>query len=123
MFGIEAPSPAGVERVVERGAENPSVLGAVVALSCGIGAGSGPKAWEHASCKRQVSGSNPLTGPQVNEGFAASSRRPRGTPKVTPGVVGIIDAAGRLWDMRPPRAAYPSASSRGAGGYGTMEHK
>jgi len=26
------------------GAENPSVLGAVVALSCGIGAGSGPKA-------------------------------------------------------------------------------
>jgi hypothetical protein len=41
---------------------NPLVLGAAVALSCGIGAGSGPKAREHASCKRQVSGSNPLTG-------------------------------------------------------------
>jgi len=36
------------------GAESPSVLGAVAALSCGIGAGSGPEAWEHASCKRQV---------------------------------------------------------------------
>ena len=36
------------------GAEDPSVLGAVVALLCGIDAGSGPKAMEHASCKRKV---------------------------------------------------------------------
>lgn len=35
-------------------AESPSVLSAAVALSCGIGAGSGPMAWERASCKRQV---------------------------------------------------------------------
>jgi hypothetical protein len=33
------------------GAENPSVMGAVRALPCGIGAGSGPKAWEHASSR------------------------------------------------------------------------
>jgi hypothetical protein len=36
------------------GAENPSVLCAAVALPCGIGAGSGPKAMEHASCKRML---------------------------------------------------------------------
>jgi len=33
---------------------------------CGIGAGSGHKARERASCKRQVSRSNPLTGSQLN---------------------------------------------------------
>jgi hypothetical protein len=60
------------------GGENPSVLGAVVALSCGIGAGSGPKAREHASCKRQVSGSNPLTGSQVNEGPRRHPQSPEG---------------------------------------------
>lgn len=38
--------------------ENPSVLGAVAALWCGNGAGSGHKVWEHASCKQQASGSN-----------------------------------------------------------------
>ena len=43
-------------------AENPTVLGAAAALSCGISAGSGPRAREHASCKRQASGSNPLIG-------------------------------------------------------------
>ena len=31
-----------------------TVLSAAVALSCDIGAGSGPMAWEQASCKRQV---------------------------------------------------------------------
>ena len=36
------------------GAESPSVLGAAAALSCVIGAGSGPEALEHGSCKRQV---------------------------------------------------------------------
>ena len=41
---------------------NPLVLGAMVALALGIGAGSGCKALEHGSCKRTVSGSNPLTG-------------------------------------------------------------
>jgi hypothetical protein len=44
------------------GAESPGVLGAVVALSCVIRGGSGLKASSHASRKRQVSGSNPLTG-------------------------------------------------------------
>jgi hypothetical protein len=33
---------------------NPTVLSAAAALSCVIGAGSGLKAMEHASCKRQV---------------------------------------------------------------------
>lgn len=36
------------------GAESPSGLGAVVAVSCGIGAGSGVAAREHASCNRLV---------------------------------------------------------------------
>jgi hypothetical protein len=45
---------ARVERVVERGGGKPSVLGAAVALSCGITAASGPKAREHAPCKRHV---------------------------------------------------------------------
>ena len=49
-----APESSGVERVVERIAGNPLVLGAAVALSCGIGAGGGPEAREHASCKRKV---------------------------------------------------------------------
>ena len=31
-----------------------TVLSAAVALSCGIGAGSALKAWEHASCKRML---------------------------------------------------------------------
>src|SRR5580698_2954192 len=34
------------------GVENPSVLCAAAVLSCGIGAGSGPEAMEHASCNR-----------------------------------------------------------------------
>src|SRR5262249_39666363 len=33
---------------------NPAVLGAVAARSWGLGAGSGPQAWEHASCKRML---------------------------------------------------------------------
>ena len=64
---------SGVERVVERIAGNPLILGAAAALSFGIGAGSGPKAREHGSCKRQVSGSNPLTGStyqQVRDAFS-----------------------------------------------------
>jgi hypothetical protein len=36
-----------------------------------------------APCKRQVSGSNPLTGSQVNRGFAALSRKLRGTGRGT----------------------------------------
>jgi hypothetical protein len=50
---IPCPLEEFVERVMEGGAENPSVMGAVVALPFGIGAGSGPKAWDHASCKRR----------------------------------------------------------------------
>jgi hypothetical protein len=39
---------------VERIAWKSLVLSAAAGLSCGIGAGSGLKAREHASCKRQV---------------------------------------------------------------------
>ena len=52
---------------------NTRVLGAARALLYGIGAGSGRMAPGHASCKRQVSGSNPLTGSkyqQVREAFS-----------------------------------------------------
>jgi hypothetical protein len=54
-----------VERVVERIAWKSPGLGAAMALSCGIRAGSGRKAPGHASCKRTVSGSNPLIGSQA----------------------------------------------------------
>ena len=43
-----------MERIVERIAWNSYGFGAAVALSCGIGAGSGHKAREHASCKQVV---------------------------------------------------------------------
>jgi hypothetical protein len=51
---MDAATWPGIIGVVERGTESPSVLGAVMALSRGIGAGIGHKAREHASCKRQV---------------------------------------------------------------------
>jgi hypothetical protein len=47
---------------------NPSAAGAVSAIACVIGAASACAACEHTSCKRQVSGSNPLTGSQVRGG-------------------------------------------------------
>ncbi len=59
--GCGAESTA-VERVVERIAWKSAGFGAVMALSCGISAGSGREAPGHGSCKRMVSGSNPLTG-------------------------------------------------------------
>jgi hypothetical protein len=43
---------------------NPSAAGAVSAIACAIGAASVCVACEHTSCKRLVSGSNPLTGSQ-----------------------------------------------------------
>jgi hypothetical protein len=57
-----AESTAAMDRVWNGSPGNTRVLGAARALSYGIGAGSGPMAPGHASCKRQVSGSNPLTG-------------------------------------------------------------
>ena len=45
----EALSPAAWNGSWNGSPRNPMVLGAAAALSCGIGAGSGPKAWEHAS--------------------------------------------------------------------------
>ena len=55
------------------GAESPSVLDAMVALSCGIGAGSGVEAREHASCKRQIESARHA--PRVS-GAACYSVRP-----------------------------------------------
>src|SRR4029077_16791013 len=43
---------------------NPSAAGAVSAIADAIGAASACAACEHTSCKRQVSGSIPLTGSQ-----------------------------------------------------------
>ena len=57
-----ALSPAAWNGSWNGSPEDPLVLGAAAALSCGIGAGSGSNARKHASCKRQVSGSIPLTG-------------------------------------------------------------
>jgi hypothetical protein len=64
-----AESTAAVERVVERIAWKYPGLDAAMALSYGIRAGSGRRGPGHASCKRQVSGSNPLTGSQLSVGF------------------------------------------------------
>jgi hypothetical protein len=44
---------------------NPSAVSAVNAMTCVICAASAPGAWGRTSRKRQVSGSNPLTGSQV----------------------------------------------------------
>jgi len=46
--------------------DNPSAVGAVSAMTCAIGAASALGARGRTSCKRQASGSNPLTGSQVN---------------------------------------------------------
>jgi hypothetical protein len=46
--------------------DNPSAAGAVSAIACAIGAARACAACERTSCKRQVSGSNPLTGSQVS---------------------------------------------------------
>jgi len=45
--------------------EEPRAGSAILAPGCAIGAGSARGARGHTSCKRQVSGSNPLTGSQV----------------------------------------------------------
>ena len=51
---LTAALPSGVERVVGRIIWRSLGLGCNEAVSCGIGAGSGPKAREHASCKEKV---------------------------------------------------------------------
>jgi hypothetical protein len=48
--------------------DNPSAASAVSAMTCAIGAASAHGARGRTSCKRQVSGSIPLTGSQVSGG-------------------------------------------------------
>jgi hypothetical protein len=48
--------------------DNPRAASAVSAMMCAIGAAGVLAAWGRASCKRQVSGSIPLTGSQVRGG-------------------------------------------------------
>jgi hypothetical protein len=45
--------------------DNPSAANAASAMTCGIGAASAQGVRGRTSCKRQVSGSNPLTGSSV----------------------------------------------------------
>ena len=54
---------------------NPSAVGAISAMACAIGAASACAACEHTSCKRQASGSNPLTGSR-SEGVSTPPRHP-----------------------------------------------
>ena len=61
-------SAESVERFVERGVRYPSAVGVVSAITRVIGAARAFGAWSRASCKRQVSGSIPLTGSQVRRG-------------------------------------------------------
>jgi hypothetical protein len=67
---ITALSPAAWNGSWNGSTGKPWVLGAAAALSCGIGAGSGLEALQHASCKRTVSGSNPLTGSKRSSRFS-----------------------------------------------------
>jgi hypothetical protein len=50
--------------------DNPSAAGAVSAMTCAIIAASAHGARGRTSCKRQVSGSNPLTGSQWSSRFS-----------------------------------------------------
>ena len=52
--------------------DNPSAASAISAMTRAIAAASVLGARGRTSCKRQVSGSNPLTGSQVREGMALS---------------------------------------------------
>jgi hypothetical protein len=52
---------------------NPSVVGAVSAMTCAICAGSAHGARGRTSCKRLASGSNPLTGSQFSRSLAVAS--------------------------------------------------
>jgi hypothetical protein len=101
------------------GAGNPSVLGAAGAFSCGIGAGSGPKAREHASCKRQVSGSNPLTGSssETLSGVGGSGCCRRVTGPLGRGGVGSRQCGGLrvLRVHRPPGSLAGRAGRAGTG--------
>jgi hypothetical protein len=51
---------------------NPGAENAFSAMACAASAASAHGAQGRASCKRQVSGSNPLTGSQASEGMALS---------------------------------------------------
>jgi hypothetical protein len=48
--------------------DNPSAASAVTAMTCAVGAAGVHGVMGRIPCKRQVSGSNPLTGSQVTEG-------------------------------------------------------
>jgi len=67
---------------------NPSAVGAISAMDCAIGAASALGARGRTSCKRQVSGSIPLTGSQVREGVY---------PLRAPGGVRGTNDAGRIY--------------------------
>ena len=59
--------------------DNPSAASAVSAMSCAIGTASAHAARGRTSCKRQASGSNPLTGSQFSVGKHLISTLVRGT--------------------------------------------
>ena len=97
-------SSSGASRGTGRGTDRLETLGflsAAVALSCGIGAGSGPTARERASCKRQVSGSNPLTG----------STFPNDHPDFAPSACQIGPTSWPSWTL-PTRPEQPSPPHR-----------
>jgi hypothetical protein len=54
-------------------------MSVIAAPVCGIRAGRALRALGHTSCKRQVSGSNPLTGSQFSSGIDLTSSPIRGT--------------------------------------------
>ena len=71
----------------------PSAASAVSAMTCVIGAASAHGARGRTSCKRQVSGSNPLTGSQVREGKYPLWVSARGTTCYWPGLSGSTPTA------------------------------
>lgn len=98
--GERAPNPRGRQgRAVTWNGSwngspgNPLVLGASRAVSCGIGAGSGSKAWEHGSCKRLPCRIEPY--------FTCRSRRLR----LAGGAVGGVGDDCRPADAEDQRAA------------------
>ena len=102
-------------------AENPSAVSAVSAMTCAISAASVHGARGRASCKRQASGSNPLTGSQVRPGSAllAPGSTSVGcitlTPSITSGSARRTGRPKRLRCTGQPRSEWkitPAAGSR-----------
>src|SRR6478672_8363287 len=73
--------------------DNPSAAGALSAIACAIGAARACAACERTSCKRQVIGSNPLTGSQVSGSyvpFAPRSEERMSLIRVAPATIGKV---------------------------------